>query len=138
MKTWKTIIKELKQMYQLHDNWDGENTPAPKPNLIQAAISLAQSLQKQQKPPPHRTIVSTNGTIYLEWCLPNQYQEIEITSPNTAQYRPTTNLNPIFPNPNTTISIPPTKNKKTPKLTSSEKRKLKKRKNLDSYIKKKT
>jgi hypothetical protein len=81
------LIDELLRIRNLKDDWDGEGTEAPHPNLVDAAIILAQNLAASGFPPAERVIASVNGTIYFEWYTPLGYEEIEVMSPLDAEYR---------------------------------------------------
>jgi hypothetical protein len=81
------LIDELLHIRNLEDDWDGEGTEAPHPNLVDAAIILAQNLAAGGFPPAERVIASVNGTIYFEWHTPLGYEEIEVMSPLDAEYR---------------------------------------------------
>lgn len=81
------MIDELLRIRMLEDDWDGEGAEAPHPNLIHAAIKLAQDLAASGFPPAERVIASVNGTIYFEWHTPLGYEEIEILSPLDAESR---------------------------------------------------
>ncbi len=85
--TWGSLIDELLRIRNLEDDWDGEGTEAPHPALVDAAITLAQSLEASGRPPADRVIASVNGTVYFEWHTPLGYQEIEVTSPLDAEFR---------------------------------------------------
>jgi hypothetical protein len=84
---WTQLIDELLRIRNLEDDWDGEGTEAPHPNLVDAAILLAQGLAASGLPPAERVIASVNGTIYFEWHTPFGYEEIEVLSPLDAEYR---------------------------------------------------
>jgi len=86
-QSWTGLVDELLRIRNLKDDWDGEGTEAPHPDLVDFAIMLAQDCQRKGAPPADRAIVGVNGTIYLEWHLPSGYQEIEITSPLDAELR---------------------------------------------------
>lgn len=83
---WTQLIDELLCIRQLEDDWDGEGTKAPPPSLVDGAILLAQDLEAQGHPPADRVIATVNGTVSFEWLTPLGYCDIEVISPNEAEY----------------------------------------------------
>lgn len=84
---WNEQLVRIKSFCLLEDDWDGDGSAAPGKELTDAALSLACFLQTQGDAPPDRVVVGVNGTILLEWHMPNGYYEIEIESPNRAASR---------------------------------------------------
>jgi hypothetical protein len=84
---WTPLLGELLRFRNLKNDWDGEGTEAPSPGLIERAIALATDLQKNGCVPADHVCVSVNATIYFEWQSPLGYEEIEVTSPDDAEYR---------------------------------------------------
>lgn len=84
---WDACIAELKCFRSLEEDWDGEGSLAPRPELVDGAISLAQRLQRGGNGSPDRVVVSVNGTIYFEWHGPLGYYELEVYSPDAAEAR---------------------------------------------------
>lgn len=101
-QAWMQLIDVLLRIRTLEDDWDGEGTEAPHPNLIDAAIRLAQTLAAGGFPPAERVIAGVNGTIYFEWHSPLGYEEIEVMSPLDAEYR----WVPKGSNETTTVALP--------------------------------
>jgi hypothetical protein len=88
-RDWSDVMDELLGLHGLTDDWDGEGTPAPGPALVNAALRLAQQLQRRNAPPPDRAHASVNGTVYLEWFTPSHYVEMEVVAPNRVNPRTT-------------------------------------------------
>lgn len=84
---WGETIDELLRLRSLSDDWDGEGSPAPTPALVDGAITLARTLEGASHQPPGRVTASVNGTVYFEWRSPMGYHEIEVTSPEAAEFR---------------------------------------------------
>lgn len=84
--TWAGLIDELLRILQLEDNWDGEGAVAPSPAVVESAVRLAKTLQAKEYPPAGRVIATVNGTISFEWLTPLGYCDIEVMSPNEAEY----------------------------------------------------
>jgi hypothetical protein len=84
---WPPVIEELQRFRDLADDWDGEGTPAPKPAIVDRAVTLARELQQRGETPPHRVHVSVNATIYFEWQTLVNYTEIEVVTPDQVEMR---------------------------------------------------
>lgn len=84
---WDAVIQTLKSFRSLEDDWDGDGSLAPGPELVDGAIAFAQSVQLDGMDPPDRVVVSVNGTIYFEWHRPEEYHELEVLSPIEAEVR---------------------------------------------------
>lgn len=86
--SWDDLIGQVSRMRNLEDDWDGQGAEAPHTSLIDAAIRLLQSLQRAKDcPAPNRVVAGVNGTVVLEWHTPLGYEEIEVVTPSTAEYR---------------------------------------------------
>ncbi len=79
-KSWTDLILDINDIRNFSDDWDGDGAVAPRPQVIEAAISFAQFLRSMKWLPASSAHASVNGTIYLEWNLPSLYLEIEIIS----------------------------------------------------------
>ncbi len=84
---WDACIAQIQQFRSYEEDWDGEGAIPPGPELTDAAISLAQWLQRNGENAPDRVVVSGDGTIYFEWYTPIGYYELEMVSPNEFEER---------------------------------------------------
>lgn len=84
---WKECIAEIKRFRSFEEDWDGEGSLPPGPELVDAAISLTQWLQRNNEIAPDRVVVSVNGTIVFEWYEPDGYYELELVSPSEFEER---------------------------------------------------
>ena len=75
---WASITAEITRMRDLADDWDGEGTKAPSPELTHEALLATECLRGTEASPPNRVYVGVNATIYFEWFTPYGYVEIEI------------------------------------------------------------
>jgi hypothetical protein len=82
---WQATVESLRRIRSLEEDWDGLDSVAPDPALVDGAISLVRSLR--QWPPPDRTHAGVNGTIYFEWYTPAGYREVEVTGPTSGELR---------------------------------------------------
>jgi len=83
---WASVFGELHRVRQLHDDWDGEGSPAPGSELVDSAVLLAQNLS-QYEAPPCRVHAGINGTIFFEWHSQAGYREVEVVAPGKADCR---------------------------------------------------
>jgi len=82
---WKRCIDNLLEIRLLEDDWDGQGTEAPTPELVDSAIILAVLLRQAYLAPPCRTVQSLNGGVILEWQWHDQTTfEIEVVEPFVA------------------------------------------------------
>ena len=78
---WDSAIDELLTFRTLPNDWDGEGTDAPAPELVDAAICWAKEFKAGGIAPPDRVHVSVNATIYFEWHNRIIYYEMEVQTP---------------------------------------------------------
>lgn len=84
---WDSCIEQIKQFHSLQEDWDGEGSPPPDTEIIAAAISLAQQLERDGLISPDRVVASVNGTIYFEWYSDTTYGALEVYHPRAAEIR---------------------------------------------------
>lgn len=84
---WDACIAQIKQFRSYEEDWDGEGSLPPGPELVDAAISHAQWLQCNNEIAPDRVVVSVNGTIFFEWYELDGYYEHELVSPSEFEER---------------------------------------------------
>lgn len=83
---WTEVIDELLAVRSLRDDWDDQGSRAPARALVDRAIGLAQRLRTCGIEAPHRAVAGVNGTVVLEWHEYDGYREIEVSSPDRAEY----------------------------------------------------
>jgi hypothetical protein len=82
---WKKCIDSLLKIRLLENDWDGQGSEAPPPELVDSAIILAVLLRQQHIEPPTTTVQSVQGTVLMEWQWPDQTTlEIDVIEPNLA------------------------------------------------------
>jgi hypothetical protein len=82
---WRKCIDDLLAIRLLEDDWDGQGTEAPKPELVDSAIILAVLLRQKGVEPPCRTVQGVTGNVVLEWQWGQMATaEIEIIEPYLA------------------------------------------------------
>lgn len=84
---WDACIAELRRFRFYEEDWDGDGSLPPGPELTDAAISFAHWLQRNGNNAPDRVVVGGDGTIFFEWRSPAGYFELEICSPMEAEGR---------------------------------------------------
>lgn len=87
-KQWAMRIEDLLRIRLLRDNWDGEDAPAPAPEVIDSVLELFPLLRTQAElPPPNRIVPSREGGIVIEWQFdPDHYLEAECSEPYRAEW----------------------------------------------------
>ena len=81
---WDEVIDDLLRYRSYEDDYDGEGSVAPSKELVDGAITLAQSLRESGESPADMVVPGVNGTIYFEWHSPTEYREIEVQSADVA------------------------------------------------------
>ena len=84
---WDEIRDELLRIRLLEDDWDAEGAPAPEVSVVDGAIRFAIDMDGLDFPPPQRTHLGVNGTIYFEWHSSEGYREFEVYGPRRAESR---------------------------------------------------
>ena len=84
---WAETRDELLRIRLLEVDWDGEGAPAPEVSVVDGAIRFAIDMDGLNFPPPQRTHLGVNGTIYFEWHSPEGYRELEVYGPCRAESR---------------------------------------------------
>ncbi|MCW9023635.1 MAG: hypothetical protein OQK73_03030 [Gammaproteobacteria bacterium] len=84
---WHRNFMDLYELFDLEDNWDGEDAEAPSIELIENAISYLNSLQTtSDMPAPSRVIFTQDEEIVVEWNYNNNYLELTIAEPYKAEW----------------------------------------------------
>jgi hypothetical protein len=83
---WRKTIGQLHAMLTLTDDWDGDDSPAPAPEIVRSAIDFAQMLRDEDYPPPTRVIATPSGTVGFEWQQPSVYTEAEMVTPYRSEW----------------------------------------------------
>lgn len=84
---WAQWFENLLSIRSLQDDWDGDGADAPTPEVVDAASRFLNAIRRsKQFPVPNRIVPSPNGTVVIEWQLPNIYIEAEITAADTIEW----------------------------------------------------
>ena len=82
---WKRCIDALLEIRLLEDDWDGQGSPAPVPEVVDSALILAVLLRHKHVKPPGRTVQTVQGTVLFHWQWPDATMfEIDVTEPDVA------------------------------------------------------
>jgi hypothetical protein len=82
---WKKCIDSLLKIRLLENDWDGQGSEAPPPELVDSAIILAVLLRQKHIEPPSATVQSVQGTVLMEWQWPDHTTlEMDVIEPNLA------------------------------------------------------
>lgn len=85
--SWGDIIDNLLRIRMFNNNWDNKGSPAPPPEVTDAAILMAMDLKTEGCQPPDLTTPSVRGTVLFLWVASKGVHEIEVQSPFlAAQY----------------------------------------------------
>ena len=84
-EAWRKCIDDLLTIRLLEDDWDGQGSEAPAPELVDSAIILAVLLRQKGIEPPCRTVQGVTGNVVLEWQWGQKTTaEIEVIEPYVA------------------------------------------------------
>jgi hypothetical protein len=83
---WAPVIKALRDLRTLRNDWDGEGSDAPPHELIETAIRLVPVLREWGAEIPASAVASRAGTIIFEWRDGPRYVEIEVVGPNRLEW----------------------------------------------------
>ena len=79
-KEWESREAELIAIGRYRDNWDGYDSPAPDPRIVDAALQILRAMRSHDRwNPPMRATVSPDGLVALEWQSDGTYLRAEIT-----------------------------------------------------------
>ena len=82
---WKRCIDSLLAVRELKDDWDGQSTPAPPPDVVDSATVLAVLLRQHGVRPPTVTVQGVAGDVAFEWQWADQTSlTLEVAEPALA------------------------------------------------------
>jgi hypothetical protein len=86
-KTWKDCIEEISRMRNLKDDWDGEGTTAPLPELLDGIIILFQMPEFRQiiRTAPTYVVPISDGRISIDWYFGTAHLNARVDSPTRAR-----------------------------------------------------
>jgi len=82
---WSRITRELKEIKQLSDDWDGLGATAPTLNTWQRASQVFNAMRENSASdygPPTRVVPSPEGTIVFEWQFQSLFISAEVSDDN--------------------------------------------------------
>jgi hypothetical protein len=83
---WEPAVRQVVELKDLGDDWDGFGAQAPSRELLQSAIGLAYCFRDQGVDPPHRVVPGVCGSVIYEWQdADGTYTEVEIDRPLHAE-----------------------------------------------------
>lgn len=84
-EAWKECFDALLATRMLEDDWDGQGSPAPAPELVDSAIILAVLLRQKNVKPPCHTVQCVQGGVNFHWQWPDNVTfEIDVMEPYMA------------------------------------------------------
>ncbi|MBI3273184.1 MAG: hypothetical protein HYZ53_29610 [Planctomycetes bacterium] len=84
---WDGLIDDLLRYRGLREDWDGMGASAIRPELADAAIRWLQDMRRTERAvPPSRVVPGRDGEVLLEWQGAGCYLEVEIATPDRAEW----------------------------------------------------
>jgi len=82
---WAELFTELDTFRLLTDDYDGQGAIAPTNEVVEGAIELLGDCRRMGLLPPSCVVAGVNGTVSLEWDLPDrQLVVVEVTDRHAA------------------------------------------------------
>jgi hypothetical protein len=86
-REWEKREAELIAIRRFRNNWDGFDSLAPDPRVVDASIRYLRALRQNDPTlPPRRATVSPDGVIALEWQAGTRFLRVEIEAPGSAEW----------------------------------------------------
>jgi hypothetical protein len=82
---WAVIIDDLKAMYHLQDDWDGNGACPPDPATISFALDLARRWQGSSRDAPNMVVPTLGGGVSFEWRQSGLFRELELLRPGYGE-----------------------------------------------------
>jgi hypothetical protein len=87
IKRWHEREVDLLRIRNFGDNWDGFESIAPDPEVVDCAISFLHWLRGiEGMEPPSRVALSPSGSVALEWVDADGFLRGEITEPSEVDW----------------------------------------------------
>ena len=82
---WAKSLESLLAIRSLEDDWDGQGTEAPSPEVVDSAMILAVMLRERDVRPPTVTVQGVNGDVGFEWQWEDRSTlSLDVTEPYEA------------------------------------------------------
>ena len=85
-RTWDAVLRDLRSLADLPEDWDGLGASAPAAALLASAFEFATELRSQGIEPPLVVTAGPDGTILFTWQNGSVYRNAEITEPYQAEW----------------------------------------------------
>lgn len=85
-RRWDRVLRSLRKLRSLQNNWDGEGSNPPPSPIIEAAIRLVDRLQSSGFSIPTTAVASRAETVLFTWQQGSCYQEIEVVAPDRIEW----------------------------------------------------
>lgn len=83
---WDRIFRELEDIGNLQDDWDGLGATAPSGPLVESALGLGRVLRAEGYGPPSSVAAGPDGTILFNWQNEAGYLDAEVTKPYLVEW----------------------------------------------------
>jgi hypothetical protein len=85
-KAWNGVREAIRKLRTLPDDWDGEGSDAPLPELVDLAVNLVDAFERAGLSLPTSGVATRAGTILFGWRDSSGYQEVEVVAPNRIEW----------------------------------------------------
>src|SRR5262245_49726642 len=86
-EAWDNLFEELRRLYALGDDWDGQGAEAVSAAVLDWTSNWVREMRRYPKAiPPSRVVPGVAGEAYLEWQGPSFYLVAEIGSPARVEW----------------------------------------------------
>ena len=86
-REWDRVFARLEEIRAYEEDWDGEGSLAPRPGVVDGAITFSKSVRKSGESAPLFANATDDGLIWLEWHFPTGSRVAEIVSAVEANVR---------------------------------------------------
>jgi hypothetical protein len=83
---WSAVIRSLLGLRALQNDWAGEGSDAPLPEVHESAVRLAEFLRDRGVKWPDSAVASRAGTVIFAWRYGKLYREIEVVGPGKYEW----------------------------------------------------
>ena len=84
---WTKIFEKIFSFEALEPNWDGEHAVSPSKDAIDSLVSYLKNLRMQKRMlAPNRALVTTDGSLIVEWQTSELILELEINAQGEGEY----------------------------------------------------
>lgn len=84
---WKSVFEQIRSISFLEPNWDGEDSEAIDPALIESLTALLKRIKLNSLlQAPDRVLATQDGSLIVEWQFSNCILELESDTPGMGEF----------------------------------------------------